>query len=165
MSDDSIGGWEATKVGDLSLEGIPTSWDDWTREAKVMRLVSVVQAYLTKVRAGTFNVSHAERVAALALEAQMELTYFYVDSEASARNAKHSVEYTEGEVAAKHAQEAAEKEVRVSEASLKRVASISSEVKQARKTMVECEKESKKWRYVFEILKEAHIFFRNIGKI
>jgi hypothetical protein len=45
------------------------------------------------------------------------------------------------------------------------VASISDDVKHAKKEMVDLEKEHKKWRYVYEILKEAHIFFRNIGKL
>jgi len=165
MSDDSIGGWDSQNPVDLSLDGIPSNWDGWTRSAKVQRLLDVVQNELQKVRSGTFNPAKGERVAAVALEAQMELTEFYSDAEASAKNAKHVVEYTEGEVSAQHAREAAEKKVRVSEASLKRVASISDEVKQARKTMVDLEKQHKKWRYVFEILKEAHIFFRNIGKL
>ena len=165
MSDGSLGGWEDEKAVDLSLNGVPVNWDGWTRAAKVQRLLDVVQAQLQKVRAGSFNPARGERVAALALEGQLELTEFYADAEAQAKNAKHIVEYTEGEVAARHAKEAADKEVRVSEASLKRVASISSEVKQAKKEMVDLEKEHKKWRYVYEILREAHIFFRNIGKL
>jgi hypothetical protein len=165
MSDGSIGGWEPENPADLSLDGVPTNWDGWTRAARVQRLLDVVQEQLRKVRAGSFNPAKGERVAALALEGQLELTGFYADAEASAKNAKHTVEYTEGEIAAEHAKEAADKKVRVSEASLKRVASMSSEVKQARKDMVDLEREYKKWRYVFEILKEAHIFFRNIGKL
>lgn len=165
MSDGSLGGWDDEKAVDLSLNGVPTDWSGWTRAAKVQRLLDVVQEQLQKVRAGSFNPAKGERVAALALEGQLVLTEFYADAEAKAKNAKHIVEYSEGEVAARYAKEAADKEIRVSEASLKRVASISDEVKHAKKEMVDLEKDHKKWRYVYEILKEAHIFFRNIGKL
>lgn len=164
MTDDNI--WdEVPAPKDLSLEGLPSSWDGWTRVAKVELQLEVVQEQLRKVRAGAFNPAKGEAVAALALEAQLELIDFYVDAEASAKTAKHSVEYIEGEVAAQHAQEAARKEVRVSEVSLKRVASISEPVKTANQQMILMEKEYKKWRYVYETLREAHIFFRNITRL
>jgi hypothetical protein len=163
MSDDV--GWENQKSVEFSLDSIPPNWDGWTRASKVQRLLDVVQEQLRKVRCGTFNATKGERVAALALEGQMELVDFYADAEASARHAKHSAEYAEGEVAAKYAKAATDTEHRVSEASLKRVATISDEVKTARREMVDLEKEYKKWKYVFETLKEAHIFFRNIGKL
>ncbi len=124
MTDGSLGGWEDEKAVDLSLDGVPVDWSGWTRAAKVQRLLDVVQEQLQKVRAGSFNPAKGERVAALALEGQLVLTEFYADAEAQAKNAKHIVEYSEGEVAARYAKEAADKEVRVSEASLKRVASI-----------------------------------------
>jgi len=164
MDDGSIGGWDSEK-SDLSLDAIPISWDGWTRSAKVQRLLDVVQEQIKKVRAGSFNPAKGERVAALALEAQIELSEFYSDAESSAKNAKYLVEYAEGEVAARHAKEAAEKKVRVSETSLKRVASISNEAKEAKENLLSIEKEYRKWRYVYEILKEAHIFFRNIGRL
>ena len=164
MSDTSEG-WDDQKSEDLSLEGIPKSWAGFSRAKKVEHLVSVIQVQLQKVRTGTFNHVKGERVAALALEGLLELADFYSDAEASAKNAKLLAEYTEGDVAAKYAKEAVEKEVRVSEASLKRMSSVNDEVKQSKKDMVAYEKEHKKWRYVYETLKEAHVFFRNIGKL
>ena len=165
MNDGSIGGFDVQNVVDLSINGVPIDWSGFTREAKVKKLLEVIQEQLRKVRAGTFNPAQGERVAALALEALMELSEFYADSEVNAKRAKYIVEYQEGIVSARHAKEAVEKEVRVSEASLKRVASISDEVKQAKNEMLSLEKEYKKWRYVYETLKEAHVFFRNIGKL
>lgn len=162
MSDDA---WEPVSPGDNSLDAVPADWSGWSKAAKVQRLLDVIQEQIRKVRAGTFNASKGERVAALALEGQIELAEFYADAESSAKHARHLADYAEGEIAAKYAQEAADKEVRVSEASLKRVALISDEVKLAKKDMVSLEKEHKKWRYVYETLKEAHIFFRNIGKL
>ncbi len=163
---DSVGWSDAIDTSeDLSINGVPTDWSGFTRAAKVQRLVDVIQHQILKVRAGTFAPSHGEKVAAMALEAQMELAQFYADAEASAKNAKHLVEYAEGETAAKFAKEAKAADIKVTEASLKRMASISDEVTTAKKDLVDLEKDYKKWRYVYEILREAHIFFRNIGKL
>lgn len=167
MSDESVGWSEAAEESTqrLELNSIPSNWSGWTRAAKVQLLVDVVQHHLQKVRVGTFNPKHGEQLAALALEGQMELSSFYADAEASAKSAKHLVDYAESEMAAKYAKKAADSDIKVTEASLKRMASISDESKQAKSKLVELEKEYKKWRYVYDILREAHIFFRNIGKL
>ena len=154
-----------TSVIDLSLDGIPKDWKGWTRAGKVQRLVDVLQFYLEKVRKGSFNPKYGESLAALALEAQIELSDFYADAEASAKDAKHLVEFSESEVAIKVAQKAAEDDIKVTEASIKRAASVSNEVKEAKKRLIELEREYKKWRYVQETVREAHIFFRNIGRL
>jgi len=161
MSDTSEG-WETE---DITLEGIPKNWEGFTRSAKVERLVAVIQGQLQKVRTGTFNPAKGERVAALALEGLLELAEYYADAEASAKTAKHMTEYAEGEMAAKYAQEANDKAVKISETSLKRMSSISDEVKNTKTRLVDLEKEYKKWRYIYETLREAHVFFRNIGKL
>lgn len=164
MSTDDIG-WDVQSPIDLSIDGVPADWNSFTKAAKIQRLLDVILEQLRKVRSGNFNAVKGERVAALALECQLELSDLYADVEAMARNAKHEAEYAEGEVAAQHAKEAVAKEVRVSEASLKRVATISDEVKAARSSMIQLERDHRKWRYVYETVKEAHIFFRNIGKL
>ena len=122
MSNDSVGWNDPIDSVDLTLNGVPTDWSGWTRAAKVQRLVDVVQNEILKVRAGTFAPANGEKVAALALEAQMELAQFYADAESSAKNAKHLVEYAEGETAAKYQKEAAAADIKVTEASLKRMA-------------------------------------------
>lgn len=170
MGNDDIG-WgpdltEAdTSTVDLSLDGIPKDWTGWTRAGKVQKLVDTLQFYLEKVRRGSFNPKYGEALAALALEAQIELSDFYADAEARAKDAKHLVEFSESEVAIKVAQKAAEDDIKVTEASIKRAASVSNEVKEAKKKLVELEREYKKWRYVQETVREAHIFFRNIGRL
>lgn len=154
-----------TSTVDLSLDGIPKDWTGWTRAGKVQKLVDTLQFYLEKVRRGSFNPKYGEALAALALEAQIELSDFYADAEARAKDAKHLVEFSESEVAIKVAQKAAEDDIKVTEASIKRAASVSNEVKEAKKKLVELEREYKKWRYVQETVREAHIFFRNIGRL
>ena len=169
-NDDDLVGWSEVQtedVGtiDLSLEAIPVSWKGFTHAEKVQRLVDVVQHQLTKVRSGTFNPAKGEQVAALALEGQLELAPFYADAEFSAKNAKHLVEFAEAEKEINIADEANDKKVKITQAAISRMASISDEVKGAKKHMVGLEKEHKKWRYVYDTLRESHIFFRNIGKL
>lgn len=170
MKNDDIG-WgpdvseSDTSTVDLSLNGVPKDWTGWTRAGKVQKLIDTIHFYLEKVRRGSFNPKYGEALAALALEAQIELSDFYADAEARAKDAKHLVEFAESEVAIKVAQRATENDVKVTEASIKRAASVSNEVKEAKKKLVDLEREYKKWRYVQETVKEAHIFFRNFGKI
>lgn len=164
MTDDSVG-WDKAQAEAHDLNSVPRDWSGYTRAAKVEKLVEVVQHYLVKVRLGTFNPKYGESLAALALEAQMELADFYADAEASAKSAKYLVEFTEAETAVNFAKKATEDDIKVTETSLKRMASISSEVKQAKQKLVNLEKDHRKWRYVYDTLKEAHIFFRNIGKL
>lgn len=154
-----------TSTVDLSLDGIPKDWSSWTRAGKVQKLVDTLQFYLEKVRRGSFNPKYGEALAALALEAQIELSDFYADAESRAKDAKHLVEFSESEVAIKVAQKASDDDIKVTEASIKRAASVSDEVKEAKKKLVELEREYKKWRYVQETVREAHIFFRNIGRL
>ena len=156
-------GWDEGE--DLSLEGLPKNWAGVSRADKVQKLVLVIQEQLQLVRTGNFNPAKGERVAALALEGLLELAEFYADAEASAKTAKNFVDFTEGDVAAKVAKDASDKSIKVNETSLKRMALISDEVKSAKSNMISLEKEYKKWRYVYETLREAHVFFRNIGKL
>jgi len=162
--DDSVGWGDAAAPHDLSLNSIPTDWSGFTRAAKVQRLVDVVEYQLQRVRSGNFDVSKAVQVAALALEGQIELADFYADAESNAKSAKHVSEYVESEAASSYRQEAIDNGVKVTESELKRMASYASNVKDAKSQMVKLEKEHKKWRYIFETLKEAHIFFRNLSK-
>jgi hypothetical protein len=153
---------EETKKSVLrELSAIPSDWSGHTRAAKVQKLVDVTQDQISRVREGNFDISKSERVAALALEGLVELADFYADAESTARHAKNFVEYTEADIASEYKNKASEK---ISEAALKRKTACSQEVKEAKKKMVDLEREHKKWRYIYETLKEAHIFFRNLGR-
>ncbi len=147
------------------LDDIPTNWDGVTKEAKVQQLLDVIEGKMQEVRNGTLDVSEGDRIAALVLECQLALSEFYADVEARSRSAKHQVELVESEVSNDLSKEAVDAGRKMSEAALKRNALVSQDVKDARKELVEKEKEYKKWRCVYEILREAHIMFRNIAKL
>lgn len=147
------------------LDDIPKNWDGFTREAKVQLLLDIIQNQISKVRNGVFDLSLADRVAALVLECQMELTDFYADVEANSRNAKHNVDFIENEAANEIAGEFEKKGGKLSEAAIKRKSLATTKVSEAKKNLVDYEREYKKWRYVYDLLKEAHIMFRNITKL
>jgi len=141
---------------------LPDNWDGFTMEQKVQRKLDVVEDCMKQVRKGVFDVSDGDRVASLILETQLDLARFYTDVEASARNAKHVAEYIEAEVGNKLVAEADKKP---SEGIIKRQCLASDEVRDAKKKVVDYERDFKKWKCVYEILREAHIMFRNISKL
>lgn len=147
-----------------TLENMPDSWAGHTREQKVQIILDVVEDQMRLVRNGSFSISDAKEVAALALEGQFCLTEFYTDAEAAAKNAKHIAEYIEAEESARLSAEAVKTgDKRPSEAALKRQALASDEVREAKKKAIDLEKEYKKWHCVLDILKEAHVFFRRMS--
>ena len=148
-----------------TMDNMPDSWAGHTQEQKVQIILDVIEDQMRLVRNGSFDVSDAKNVAALALEGQLCLIEFYTDAEAVARNAKHISEYIEAEESSRIAAEAVQAgEKRLSEIALNRKALASDEVKEAKKKAIDLEKNHKKWRCVLEILKEAHVFFRQMSK-
>lgn len=163
-------GWETDvenkpKENEPDLDSLPESWQGLTKSSKVELLINIVLNNLQKVASGDFNPNKAEKLAACSLMAQMELATFYSDAELDAKHFKHLAEYAEGEKASQIKEEATNQGLKLSEAALTRSSLISSDVKDARKVMVDKEKEYKKWRYMYETLNSAHIFFRNLGKV
>ena len=157
--------YEDGASGPMTLDSKPSSWVGVTKENKVQIIVNVIDEQMRLVRNGTFNVMTGKEVAALALEGQLVLAEFYADAEAKAKEAKHISEYIEAEVAAKiNAENVAASLKPLSEAALKRKSLLSDEVKEAKRRAIDLEKDHKKWRCILEILKEAHVFFRNIAK-
>jgi hypothetical protein len=150
----------------LQLQDVPVDWAGWTKANKVQYLVDVLQFYITKVRSGNFDLSKTEALAALALEAQIELADFYADAESYSRDAKNIAEDTESEVSEEILRTSINNsEKKPSDATIKRQATINQKVKEAKKKTVQLERNYKKWRYIYDMLKDAHIFFRNLGKV
>ena len=149
-----------------NLYDVPVDWTGWTKASKVQYLVDVIQFYIQKVRSGNFDLAKSEALAALCLEAQIELADFYAEAESYARDAKNLVDYTEGEVSEDILKENLEtSEKKISEAALKRQATVTKKVLEAKREMVMLEKEHKKCRYIYEMLQNAHVFFRNLGRV
>lgn len=150
---------------DHELNNIPTDWAGYTKEQKVDVLLGVINAQIRRVRDGSFDLTKGAQVAALALEGQLEMAEFYADIESQAKQAKIMSEFIENEVADHHSKLGKDSEgKKITEAALKRISIISGEARDAKFETTKKEKEFKKWKYVYEILQEAHVFFRTLGK-
>lgn len=145
------------------LNEIPLDWKGVSKIDKVLTLVNVVQKQIQRVRSGNFDFSRSYRVAALALEGLMELSDFFADVESRAKSAKNLIEYSESEVASNILSKSGG-EKKVSEVALKRMSLSHPEVKQAKDQYIDMEREFKKWKCIYEILQEAHVFFRGLSK-
>lgn len=148
------------------LGNIPEDWTGYTKEQKVEVLLSVINVQIRRVRSGSFDLSKGAQVAALALEGQLEMAEFYAEMENQAKQAKIMSEFIENEVADQIVKsgEKISGEKKITESALKRLSIISEDSKNAKLQMAEKEKNYKKWKYVYEILQEAHVFFRTLGK-
>lgn len=131
-----------------------------TRADSVESMASEIIDELGLVHTGRYDVDRARRTAALALKAQMEMAEFLSDLEGRAKGSKNTVELKESE-AYFDAKESSEK--KVSEAALQQLVIKNNKVTLAKYDAIEAEKEFKKWSSIFLVLKEAHIFFRNLG--
>lgn len=157
--------WGTTpEESDLSLKSVPIDWTGFTREDKIQKLTAIIQHQMSKVHRGTFKMVDSSRVAAMALEAQMEMSEFIAEAEAHAARMKQEAEYVEAEKITSIGKEFVSQGKKVSETALKRMATVSEEVKNAKKIMIDANKEYKQWKYVQDILSGAHVFFRNLGK-
>jgi len=156
--------WEEQKPNteSLTLKDLPDNWDGFTKEGKVQKKLDVIQEQMASVRKGTFDISKGDRVAALILETQLDLSIFMSDEEARAKSSKHIAEFIEAEVGNDIVKNS---EKKPNEATIKRESLVSDKVKDARATIIDNEKSYKKWRCVYDILREAHIMFRNISRL
>lgn len=147
------------------LESLPKSWDGFTRIQKVQTLLDVIEKQMAMVRNGTFDIADGDKVASLILECQLTLADFYADTKLAAGSAKHHVEFVINDQSNKMALSALAEKKKVSETALKREALASQESLDSKIKLVECEREYEKWRCVYDILKEAHILFRNLRRL
>lgn len=153
--------WDVQKPK-LDLSSLPDNWDGFTNEQRVQRGLDVIQEELKRVRMGEFDATDGERAAAFVLECQLNLAEFYTEAEANSRNAKHMAEFAEADVANNIAKTS---EKKLSEMAIKRKAIASYDVKEAKEKVIDLDRNYKKWRCIYEILREAHITFRNISKL
>ncbi len=157
--------WGTTpEESELSLKSLPKDWAGYTRAQKVQKQAAVIQHQIARVRRGAFNTVDAPRVAAEILDAQMEMAPFIADAEAFVAHSKHESDLAEAEKITKIGKEFVAEGKKASETALKRMATVSDEVKKAKKTMIEANREYKKWKHIHDMLSSAHVFFRNLGK-
>ncbi len=137
------------------------SEENLTLESSVKKMVSEVSNELRMVHSGKYDEKRAIKTAALALKAQIDLAEFLSDVEGTAKGMKNEVKAIEAEVYFDHRSSA---EKKMSEAALQQLIAKDKRTALAETKAVEAEKIAKKWGIVFGTMKEAHIFFRNLGK-
>lgn len=153
--------WNDANEGDDSSETKDDSLTDLTLEDSVKLMVSQVSQELRRVHSGKYDEKRAVKTAALALKAQMDLADFLSDVEGTAKGFKNEVKAVEAEAYFDHRSSA---EKKMSEAALQQLVAKDKRTAEAEAKAVEAEKTAKKWGIIFSTMKEAHIFFRNLGK-
>jgi hypothetical protein len=166
--EEDFGGWEEVIVAqgrdtlDPELEEGLTPVDKITRADKVEEMAAALTTAMDEVYQGKFDVTKTERMAALALGAQMELAKFLADAEWRAKQGKQEVKYISAEAHGKYKSVPSEK--KLTDAALEHLVNKDKDVRSAESKLADLEREVKKWQYVHGTLKDAHVFFRNLGK-
>jgi hypothetical protein len=147
------------------------AWNDETSSANeesteteslVKEMVSEISHELVLVHSGRYDEKRAIKAAALALKIQLDLADFLSDVEASAKGLKIEVKGVESEIYYENKSSSSEK--KISEAALQQSISKDKRYCDAELKSIKAEKTAKKWALIFGTMKEAHIFFRNLGK-
>lgn len=142
-------------------DATPSKDDEETLEDSVKKMVSEVSQELRLVHSGRYDEKRAIKTAALALKAQLDLAEFLSDVEGTAKGAKNEVKAVEAEVYFDHRSSS---EKKMTEGALQQVVAKDKRTIAAEAKAVEAERTAKKWGIVFGTMKEAHIFFRTLGK-
>lgn len=139
------------------------TWDDKTEQTKseaVMKLAIKLSDELNKVHEGVIDLDKSKRNAALALKIQMDLSELLASSEWVAKGLKNNIKIVESTTAANERTNAGKK---LTDQAIKELVARNPDVIEAEKNAIEAEKEFKKMSYIFGIMREAHVFFRNLG--
>lgn len=128
---------------------------------KLEKLIDFILLKTQEVKEETFVEDKCDLVAAASLEAQLLLASHLAICEAQAKQAKTDADFVKSQCAINIKASA---EGKMTDAMLEHNVNINEEVKQARNSVAEAESTAKKWNYIFNTLKDAHIFFRNLNK-
>jgi DNA repair exonuclease SbcCD ATPase subunit len=131
-------------------------------QRNIESLVEFVLNQVQAVQSGTFEVIKSDVVAAASLEAQLLLADILSSAEFEVKQRENDLDFLEAELATNIRTENREK--KITEAQVKELISSKSEVREARNNSAVAHKEFKKWQYIFNTLKDSHIFFRNLNK-
>ncbi len=132
-----------------------------TNKEELEALIGQCFAELAVASKEKYDPEKAEKTAAMFLAAQMQLAFFISDVELNARHSKNEIARIEAE---KYFEVKDAATGKITEATLTHSVDKNSEVVSAKKSNSEAEAEVKKYNYLMNTLKDAHIFFRGVGK-
>lgn len=130
----------------------------------IEKLVDFVLNQVQSVKSGEFDTIKSDVVAAASLEAQLRLADILSSAEFEVKQSENNLDFIEAELATNIRAEYREPSKKITEAQVKELINTKSEIKEAKANAAEAHREFKKWQYIFNTLKDAHIFFRNINK-
>jgi len=117
---------------------------------------------MTKASLEKYDSDKADRTAALFLVAQMKLSALIEDVEMKARHSKNEITRIEGEKYFEFKTSNSDK--KITENMMTSHLSKDEDIVSAKTEHAKNEANLKKWNYILDVLKNGHVYFRNIGK-
>lgn len=130
-------------------------------EERISSLIDYVLEKTQQVKDETFVEDKSDLVAAASLEAQLLLASHVAICEAQAKKSKTDLDFVKSQRAIEIKTSSKEK---ITDAMLEHNINVTEDVKTAKNDVIEAESTFKKWSYINNTLKDAHIFFRNLNK-
>jgi hypothetical protein len=127
-------------------------------------LVDFVLTQVESVKNGDFDPIKGDVVAAASLEAQLRLSDILSSAEFEVKQTENTLDFVEAELATNIRAEYRDPNKKITESQVKELINSRVEIKEAKTNAANAHREFKKWQYIFNTLKDAHIFFRNINK-
>ncbi len=109
-----------------------------------------------------YDADIADQTAALFLVAQMKLSLLIEDAELKVKNSKNEIIRLEGEKYFDYKIANADK--KITENMLSSYVAKEPDIVRVRTENASAEANYKKWNYILNVLKDGHIFFRNLSK-
>lgn len=166
MTTDNVkSGWDDNPTqyanGALPPEEHPSINNKLTKAQEVEQLVTKCLQASQDAHEGKFDNDRAQNIAAIFLTAEIRLTFFIGDIELRAKHCKNEIERVEAE---KYQQIKVSATGKTTEVALEKSIARDVDVIRAKQECAEAESEAKKWNYLLGVLKDGHIYFRNLGK-
>lgn len=146
---------------DWQIEDKNEQSEGQTRAEVVEELIAKVSKELRLAHREKYEMERAERTAALCLTAQIELAEFLSESELMAKERKNEVEAISSERYFYYKTNAVDK---ITDVALNRLVDKDDEVKSTKKEQFSAEADYNKWKNLFGILKDSHIYFRYMSR-
>ena len=111
-----------------------------------------------------YDADQADRTAALFLVAQMKLSFLIEEVEMKAKSAKNEIVRIEGEKYFEYKTASIEKKEKTTENLMASYVAKEPDIVKAKAECATQEANLKKWNYLLGVLKDGHIYFRNLSK-
>jgi hypothetical protein len=109
-----------------------------------------------------YDSEEADKTAALFLVAQMKLSFLVEEIEIKTKGSKNDISRVEAEKYFEYKNDNSDK--KVTENMIVNSVAKDPDVVQSKQDFIRQEATLKKWNYILNILKDGHVYFRNIGK-